>query len=77
MVNLTITEKGDDILYYVIEDRVYSSVFDTINNRYPLVSVAKSAGGAITVTDEGDGISTPSGRFIRDAQLKKLLLYSA
>jgi len=43
-------------IFYVIEDRVYSDVFDTVNNRYPLVSISKAADGSITVTDEGDGI---------------------
>ena len=43
-------------MFYVIEDRVYSDVFDTVNNRYPLVSISKAADGSITVTDEGDGI---------------------
>jgi hypothetical protein len=44
-------------MYFVISDKVYSATYDGDNSRYPLVSVAMAADGAITVTDEGDGIA--------------------
>jgi hypothetical protein len=49
-------------MYFVIEDRVYSAAYDEVNNRYPLVSVAMAADGAVTVTDEGEGVAViPAG----------------
>jgi hypothetical protein len=44
-------------MFIVIENRVYSDVFDEENERYPLVSIAKASTGVITVTDEGDGVA--------------------
>ena len=44
-------------MYFVVGDKVYSATYDEDNSRYPLVSVAMAADGAITVTDEGDGIA--------------------
>jgi hypothetical protein len=49
-------------MYCVVKDKVYSATFDEANNRYPLVSVAIGSDGAITVTDEGDGVAVlPAG----------------
>ena len=49
-------------MYFVIEDRVYSAAYDEVNNHYPLVSVAMAADGAVTVTDEGEGVAViPAG----------------
>lgn len=45
-------------MYLVIGDRVYSATYDEGNTRYPLVSVAMAADGAVTVTDAGEGITT-------------------
>ena len=45
-------------MYFVIGDKVYSATYDENNSRYPLVSVAMAAAGAITVVDEGEGIAT-------------------
>jgi hypothetical protein len=45
-------------MYFVIGDKVYSATYDEDNNRYPLVSVAMAADGAVTVVDEGEGVAT-------------------
>lgn len=45
-------------MFIVIENRVYSAAFDTTHSRYPLVSIAKSSTGVVTITDEGEGIAT-------------------
>jgi len=52
-------------MYFVIEDRVYSAAYDEANNRYPLVSVAMAADGAVTVTDEGEGIATLPAMYLK------------
>jgi hypothetical protein len=49
-------------MYFVVGDKVYSATYDEDNSRYPLVSVAMAADGAVTVTDEGEGVATiPAG----------------
>lgn len=45
-------------MYFVIGDKVYSATYDEGNSRYPLVSVAMAADGAVTVVDEGEGVAT-------------------
>jgi hypothetical protein len=45
-------------MYFVIGDKVYSATYDEDNSRYPLVSVAMAADGAVTVVDEGEGVAT-------------------
>ncbi len=45
-------------MFYVIGNKVYSATYDEDNSRYPLVSVAMAADGAVTITDEGEGIAT-------------------
>jgi len=59
-------------MYYVIKDRVYSAVFDETNSRYPLVSIAIAADGAVTVTDEGEGISALPGTY-RKCSLEEVI----
>ena len=59
-------------MYFVIGDKVYSATYDEGNSRYPLVSVAMAADGAVTVTDEGEGIAALPGAY-RKCSLEEVI----
>ncbi len=59
-------------MYFVIGDKVYSATYDEDNSRYPLVSVAMAADGAVTVVDEGEGIATLPATY-RKCSLEEVL----
>lgn len=44
-------------MFIVIENRVYAFVKNA-SGKYPLVSITKDASGAVTIKDEGEGITT-------------------
>lgn len=49
-------------MFIVIENRVYASVKNA-SSKYPLVSISIDANGVVTITDEGQGITTLPGMY--------------